>query len=382
MNTDIYKLLSTQFLTAFADNAVLFIAITIVMQQTNIGAWYIPALQASFLVSYVIFAPWVGRFADIRPKRQIMIMANIIKAAGALLLLINIEPMLAYAIVGMGAALYSPAKYGILPEVVKENRLVKINGWVEGSTILAILSGTLVGAMLAEHSISGAIITVIILYVSSAIFAFTLQHNHIAGHSSKNPLHVFYMQVRGLFKTSTARFSLLGVSLFWASATVLRVLLIAWAPAVLLLNSSSDIAKLTLFIAIGIAIGSLLAPLLVPISHLQRTKYAAYAMGGLIIILSFIDTLMAARIALLLIGLCGGLFVVPINAILQDIGHRSIGAGGAVAVENFFNNLAMLAASGVYALVAGAAISPVITMGALGVIVVTVTLVISMRLPK
>lgn len=381
MNKDIYKILSTQFLTAFADNAALFIIITIVMQQTDIGSWYIPALQASFLVAYVIFAPWAGRFSDIREKRQIMMVANGIKALGALLLFIQLEPMLAYAIIGLGAALYSPAKYGILPEIVKENRLVKINGWVEGSTILAILSGTLAGAMLAEYSISAAIISVIVLYICSAAFAYTIQHNHIAGHTSKRPLHVFYMQIRGLFKTTTARFSLLGVSLFWASATVLRVLLIAWAPAVLMLNSSTDIAKLTLFIAIGIAIGSLLAPLLIPITRLQRTRLAAYAMGCLIIVLSFIDTPLAARIALLLVGICGGLFVVPINAILQDIGHRSIGAGGAVAVENFFNNLAMLIASGLYALVASSAISPVATMGALGIIIVIITLIISMRLP-
>jgi len=382
MNKDIHKILSTQFLTAFADNAVLFITITMAMQQLKIGAWYIPALQASFLVAYVVFAPWVGRLADVWPKRQVMVVANLIKALGAGLLLLNIEPILAYGIIGLGAAMYSPAKYGILPEVVNKNTLVRINGWVEGSTIFAILTGTLAGAMFAEYSIVGALISVITLYLSSAIFAQTIKHKHIVGRPSKNALSVFYTQTQSLLTSSTARFAILGVGMFWAAATVLRVLLIAWAPAILMLKSSTDIAGLTLFIAIGIAIGALLAPKLIPLTHLSRTSLAAYAMGITIIILSLIDSLWGARIALLFTGVCGGLFVVPINATLQEIGHRTMGAGGAVAIENFFNNFAMLIATGIYAIVAGANINPVTTMASLGVMVIILMLIISRHKPK
>ncbi|RDH84572.1 MAG: lysophospholipid transporter LplT [endosymbiont of Galathealinum brachiosum] len=382
MKKDIYKVLSTQFLTAFADNAVLFTAITMIMQQIEIGDWYIPALQASFLVAYVIFAPWVGSFADARPKRGVMLFSNLVKAAGASLLLLHIEPMLSYAVIGLGAAMYSPAKYGILPELVEENKLVKANGWIEGSTILAILSGTLVGAALAEHSISVALIMVIVLYFFSAMIAWTIQHKLIVGASSKNPLKTFYSQMRGLLETPRARFATLGVSLFWAAATVLRVLLIAWAPVVLFIYNTTDIALLTMFVAIGIAVGSILAPKLIPIAYLRRARLAAYAMGLVIILLSFMDNIWAVRSMLFLAGMCGGLFVVPINAALQEIGHRSIGAGGAVAVQNFFENFAMLIASGIYAVIAGASISPVTTMTSLGGIVVILTLLVSMRLPE
>jgi len=382
MKKDIYKVLSTQFLTAFADNAVLFTAVTMVMQKMQMGGWYIPALQASFLVAYVIFAPWVGGYSDARPKRNVMLYANLIKALGAVLLLLHIEPMLAYSVIGLGAAMYSPAKYGILPELVDKDTLVKANGWVEGSTILAILSGTLVGAALAEYSIFLALTLVISLYIGSAIIAKTIKHKHIVGHSSKNALKTFYSQMHGLLETPRARFATLGVSLFWAAATVLRVLLIAWAPVVLFIYTTTEIALLTLFVAIGIAVGSILVPKLIPMAYLRRARLAAYAMGLVIISLSLLDNIWAARCGLFFAGICGGLFVVPINAALQEIGHLSIGAGGAVAIQNFFENSAMLIASGIYAMVAGAGISPVITMTSLGGIVIILTMLVSFHLPK
>jgi len=388
---DIYKVLATQFLTAFADNAVLFTAVTMVMQQMSMDGWYIPALQASFLLAYVVFAPWVGGYADARPKRQVMLSSNIIKAAGAVMLLFQFEPLIAYAVIGLGAAMYSPAKYGILPELVDKDTLVKANGWIEGSTILAILSGTLIGAMLAEHSIFLALLLVIILYIVSAFIAQTIHHRLIIKSNNQNifsrgqfsqTLKRFYGQMHGLLETPRARFATLGVSLFWAAATVLRVLLIAWAPVVLFIHSTTDIALLTLFVAIGIAVGSLLVPRLIPIAYLRRARLAAYAMGIVIIMLSTLDTVWGTRVALFIAGICGGLFVVPINAALQEIGHLSIGSGGAVAVQNFFENLAMLIASGVYAMIAAAGVGPVATMTSLGIIVVVLTTLVSLHLPE
>lgn len=381
MNSLIYRVLATQFLTAFADNAVLFTAITMVMLQAEVGAWYIPALQAAFLIAFVLLAPWVGRYADARPKPRVLFGANIIKAMGAALLL-HIEPLFAYAVIGLGAAFYSPAKYGILPELVDEKSLVKANGWIEGSTILAILSGTLVGAMLAEQSISLAIITIISLYIVSAIIALTIKHKFVVGPGSGPALTGFTKQMGALLQTPRARFSTLGVSLFWAAATVLRVLLVAWAPVVLLIHSSTDIAMLTLYVAIGIATGSILVPKLIPMAYLRRARIAAYAMGMIIMILAITDTLWGARFALFMTGVCGGLFVVPINATLQEIGHKSIGSGGAVAIQNFFENLAMLIASAVYSLVAGLGVNPVATMAWLGVIVVIATTIVSWHLPR
>lgn len=382
MNRDIYRVLITQFLTAFADNAVLFTAITMVLQQSEIGGWYIPALQAAFLVAYVVFAPWVGRFADARPKRKVLFVANAVKGIGTAMLLFHIEPLLAYAIIGLGAAAYSPAKYGILPELVDEKLLVKANGWIEGSTILAILSGTLMGAVLAEYSVALALLVIIGLYVTSSLVALSIQHQLVVGPAAGRALTDFINQMRGLLSTPRARFSTLGVSLFWAAATVLRVLLVAWAPAVLFIHSTTDIAMLTMFVAIGIAVGAVLVPRLIPMAYLRRARMAAYAMGTVIIVLATMENVWAARMALFLAGMCGGLFVVPINAALQEIGHKTIGSGGAVAIQNFFENLTMLLASGAYALIAGAGVDPVLTMAWLGVLVIIATVLVSWHLPR
>jgi len=382
MNRDLYRVLGTQFLTAFADNAVLFTVITMVMKQSEVQGWYVPALQASFLIAFVLCASWVGRFADARPKARVLFGANTIKAIGAGLLLFNLEPLLAYAVIGLGAAAYSPAKYGILPELVDEQALVKANGWIEGSTILAILSGTLVGAVVAEYSITLALLVVVGLYIVSALIALTIRHKLIVGPATGQALGSFFSQMRGLLATPRARFSTLGVSLFWAAATVLRVLLVAWAPAVLLLHSTTDIAMLTMFVAIGIAVGSVLVPRLIPMAYLRRARMAAYLMGVVITLLATVDSIGIARLALFLAGVCGGLFVVPINAALQEIGHKSIGSGGAVAIQNFFENLAMLLASGIYSLVAGAGADPVATMVWLGIIVVIATVLVSWHLPR
>jgi len=381
MNNNIYRVLATQFLTAFADNAVLFTAITMVLNQSNPAEWYIPALQASFLVAFVMLAPWVGQFADARPKSHVLFGANIIKATGVGLLFLQVEPLIAYAVVGLGAATYSPAKYGILPELTDEESLVKANGWVEGSTIVAILSGTVVGAILAEYSISIALFSIIVLYMTSAMIALFIKHSTITNAKAANALPKFFKQMRSLISTPRARYSLLGASLFWAAANVLRILLIAWAPVVLLLDATSDIAMLTVFIAIGIAFGSILVPRLIPIEHLRRTRLASYAMGLVVFGLSTVDNIWGVRIALFLAGTCGGLFVVPINAALQEIGHKTIGSGGAVAIQNFFQNFAMLIASGIYALLAGMSISPITIMQWLGLIVVLATIMISRHLP-
>ena len=382
MKSDVYKVLVTQFLTAFADNAVLFAAITMVMQQSAGTSWYVPALQAAFLVAFVLLAPWVGPFADGRSKKDVLWQANLIKAAGALALLVGLESLLAYAVIGIGAALSSPAKYGILPELVDESQLVKANGYIEGSTIVAILGGTLVGAYVANQSIQLAFGLVIGLYIVSALAA--LMVTRLPARSVKKKtaaVHHFMFMCRGLLATPRARFATLGVSLFWAAATVLRVLLVAWAPVVLFITDSTEIAALTLFVAVGIAVGAFIAPRVIPMAYLRRARMAAYAMAAVIIVLSTITTLDLARVALFLSGLAGGMFVVPINAALQEIGHKSIGSGSAVAVQNFFENLSMLVATGLYTFAAQQGADPVLTMAVLGVIILIATVLVSWHLP-
>ncbi|MGD8593072.1 MAG: lysophospholipid transporter LplT [Gammaproteobacteria bacterium] len=381
MNRNVNKVLIAQFITAFADNAVLFTVITMVLQSGTMDSWYVPALQASFLVAFVVLAPWVGPFADSRSKPSVLTYANVIKAVGASLLLFNFEPLIAYALIGVGAAAYSPAKYGILPELVDEQALVKANGWIEGSTILAILSGTLVGAKVSEYSIEVALVMVVGLYVASAAVALFIAKTPVVNKEVGAALPKFKRMMRQLLSTPRARFSTIAVSLFWASASVLRVLLVAWAPVVFLMSETSEIAMLTMFVAIGIAVGSVLAQKFIPLAYLRRARLAAFAMGAVIVLLSFVDSLWIARFVLFLSGVAGGLFVVPINAALQEIGHKSIGSGGAVGIQNFFENLAMLVASGLYAWAAGVGAAPVATMFTLGILVIVATIIVSWQLP-
>ncbi|MGR9072292.1 MAG: lysophospholipid transporter LplT [Gammaproteobacteria bacterium] len=381
MNKQLRPLLIAQFLSAFADNAILFTVIAMVLQSEQLAGWYVPALQSVFLIAFVLLAPWVGAVADQHPKSRVLIAANLIKAGGAALLFLKIEPLLAYAIVGVGAAVYSPAKYGILPELAEHDSLVRANSWIEGSTILAILLGMVIGAKVADYSIQIALAGIIVLFLVSA--AVTLLLPAVTSrHAAEGPrIRQFNNQIRQFLDTPRSRFAILGASLFWATAATLRVLLIAWAPLVLLTKNASEIADLTLFLAIGIIAGAALAPRLIPLELLRRARFAAYLMSLFIVALSFADAVFEARAALFMIGTAGGLFIVPINAALQEIGHHTIGSGGAVAMQNFFQNAAMLLAVGTYTLIASLKVSPVASMLGLGVLVMGASLLVSMRLP-
>lgn len=381
MNKAIYPLLIAQFLSAFADNAVLFTVIALVLQSTALPGWYVPALQSVFLVAFVVMAPWAGAFADEHAKSRVLIIANLIKALGALLLLINVEPLLAYAVVGLGAAVYSPAKYGILPELVEHRLLVKANSWIEGSTILAILTGMIIGARIADYSVRLALIVTVILYLVSA--AATLWLPVLSSRQAQAGLKImrFGRQIGRFFVTPRSRFAILGASLFWATAATLRVMLIAWAPLVLLTKDATEIAELTLFLAIGIVAGSALVPKLIPLELLRRARIPAYIMALFIIGLAFTTEVWTARLALLAIGMTGGMFIVPINAALQEIGQQGIGSGNAVALQGFFQNAAMLVAVGGYTYISALDISPVSSMSVLGALVFIITFAVSWHLP-
>lgn len=307
MNRHIYTLLLTQFLTAFADNAILFAAFALITQGLARGDWYQPALQASFLVAFVLLAPWVGRFADARAKRSVLVAGNAVKGLGAMLMLLQLEPLIAYAVVGIGAAIYGPAKYGILPELVDEKKLVKANGLIEGSTIVAIVLGAVVGAGLADQSITLALGAVLASYLLSLVVALFIPKLKPEPRESGPAIPQFISMMRSFFTSSHARFSMLGASIFWAAAVVLRVMMVAWAPAVLFTTTTSEIANLTVFIAIGIAIGAVLVPWLIPIERLRRARLAAYAMGAFIMLLAITSDPLLTKVLLFIIGICGGI---------------------------------------------------------------------------
>lgn len=380
MNKNVHLLMLAQFLSAFADNALLFTAIAMVLQSAQYAAWYIPALQASFLVAFVVFAPWVGVVADRHSKVRVLFGANFIKALGAGLLMSGIDPLAAYAVAGIGAAFYGPAKYGILPELLGHDQLVAGNGLIEGMTIVAIVTGALAGGALADRSIMLALLAVIACYLASALIVLGMTRTPIRVTGRQPAVRYFAGMTRTLLSTSRAQFAILGVTLFWSSAAVLRVMVVAWAPVILAMRSTEDIAALTLFSAIGVALGAFAAPRLIPLDTLGRARIAAYAMGICIVLLAVTESLWPARAALLAIGIAGGIFVVPVNAALQEIGHRTLGAGNAVAVQQFFESLGMLTVTGAYAYAAGLGADPVLSLLALGVLVMLVTLLLSRHL--
>ena len=379
---DFSLLLSAQFLTAFADNALLFTAIAMVMQQANSPDWYVPVLQACFLIAFVVLAPWVSVFADVRPKANVLAIGNSLKAFGALLMFLNIEPLLAYALVGLGAAVYSPAKYGILPELMSKEHLVKGNSWIEGSTIIAILVGMLFGAKLADYSISLALSLEIGLYVLSGVLSLFISCKVVQRKQPERVFSEFKDKVQRLFSIEQVRYALLAISLFWAASVALRLMIIAWAPVVLLINDAADVAALTIYTGLGIAVGAALVPKFIPLEQLRRTRFAAYALGISIVALSFISDAVLAKTMLFVIGVAGGVLVVPINAVIQEKGHHTVGSGGAVAVQNFLENLSMLAISLIYSLAAKFGATPTGALLTLGVAVIISALWVVSILPK
>ena len=381
MQRGVIALLVAQFLSAFGDNAILFAAIGMVLAAEQTVEWYIPALQAVFLIAYVVAAPWVGPFADRLSKPRVLLIGNLVKAAGVGLILAGVEPLAAYGLVGLGAAIYSPAKYGILPEMMREHQLVKANAWIEASTIAAIILGTVAGGQLADYSVQGAFWMVAWCYLASMLVTLAIPRLVPRGARLKQALPDFRHTLRRFMQTPRARFAMLGGCLFWGAAAVLRVLLVAWVPLVLATRSAGAVSELALFLAIGVIIGSVVVPRLIPLQHLQRARFAAYAMGISVLLFALVDNTGAARGVLLLIGIAGGVFIVPINAALQQIGHRGVGSGRAVAVQNFYQNVAMLITVGLYTAATATGIHPVASIVVLGMSVLVATLAVARRLP-
>ncbi len=382
MGRGLNALLLAQFFSAFADNAILFAAIGMVLQAEQMPTWYIPALQSVFLVAYVVAAPWVGPWADRWSKPRILLVANLIKAAGVGLILAGVEPLLAYGLVGFGAAVYSPAKYGILPELVATTQLVRANAWIEASTIGAIILGTVAGGQLADISVRGAFWMVAATYLLSLLLTLLIPRLAPRGAQTRQVLRQFSQTTRRFLQTPRARFALLGGCRFWGAAAVLRVLLVAWAPLVLESRSAGDISLLALYLALGVVAGSALVPRLIPLHQLQRARLAAWAMGAGILLFALVDNAWQAALVLFLIGCSGGVFIVPINAALQHIGHEHVGSGRAVAVQNFFQNVAMLLAVGLYTLSTAANIGPIAAVLGLAGGVLLATLWVSRHLAQ
>lgn len=378
--------LVAQFLSALADNALLFAAIALLLAD-QAPAWQIPMLQEFFVVAFIVLAPFVGPFADGLPKGRVMLIANILKFIGAGTMLLGINPLLSYGLVGMGAAAYSPAKYGILSEMVSENNLVKANGMMEGSTIVAILLGAVLGGMLADYSVNVALVTICTCYLIAALAntlipklpAFRARESFSILLILKDFLHA----LKTLFSNRDARLSLMGTSVFWGAGSTLRLLLIAWVPAALLIKDLTMPANLSGAVAIGIAIGAGLAAKMISLKNVQRVLPVGMMIGLLIMGFAHVSHLYLAIGFLILIGITGGVYVVPLNALLQERGHETVGAGNAVAVQNFVENCTMLTLVGLYVVLEKNGL-PIVDIATIfgGVIFLSISLIAILRYRK
>ncbi len=346
-------MLIAQFISALADNALLFAAIALLKSHTA-PDWQIPMLQEFFVVAFILLAPFVGPFADGFPKGRVMLAANMLKLLGASTMLLGLNPLLAYGLVGIGAAAYSPAKYGILSELVSADKLVKANSLIEGSTIVAILLGALLGGKLASISVPIALFAVCGCYFLAATANTFIPRLAAARPDTKlQPKKLakeFFTALKVLSLNKDARFSLIGSSVFWSTGSTLRLLLVAWVPVALSITDLSMPANLSGAVAIGIAIGAALAANFVNLKNINRVLPAGLLIGIFIMLFAHITHIHTAIALLILIGVAGGFYVVPLNALLQECGHESVGAGNAVAVQNFFENFSMMALVGLYIL--------------------------------
>jgi LPLT family lysophospholipid transporter-like MFS transporter len=373
MKRGFYTILSAQFFSALADNVLLFAAIAL-LQQVNAPSWHTPLLQESFIVSYIILAPFVGAFSDSLPKGRVMFISNSIKLAGCMAMLYGLNPLIAYGLVGFGAAAYSPAKYGILTEFLPPEKLVFANSWMEGLTVAAIVLGAVVGGLLISPNIANemlkwwdvpfidtgidtapelAISIVAGLYILASLFNLYIPRLPI-DHTplSNNPVFLikeFTHCFKLLWKDPLGQVSLAVTTLFWGTGASLRLIVLAWA-GVALHYSIGEAAKLTAWVAIGIAIGSVLAARYVKIGHAVKVLPVGISMGAVVLLMPLVHSPLIAVVLLIAVGTMGGFFVVPMNALLQHRGHLLMGSGSSIAVQNFNENMCIFVMLALYAL--------------------------------
>ena len=365
-----YIIMAAQFFSALADNALLIIAIA-ALREMNAPAAYEPLLKTFFTVSYVALAAFVGAFADSMPKWRVMFISNAIKIVGCSLMFFSVHPLVAYAVVGLGAAAYSPAKYGILTEYLPHRLLVVANGWIEGLTVGAIILGVVIGGALIQPTIAETLLRfdfplidigidtvsemalcfVGIFYILAAIFNLYVPNtgvDHKVLH--KNPWYLvreFNHCLVLLWRDRLGQISLAVTTLFWGAGATLQFIVIKWAEVSLKLNLSES-SMLQGFVAIGVAAGSVAAARSVTLRKSVRVIPLGIAMGIIVLAMNFVHHMWLAVPLLVIIGAMSGFFVVPMNALLQHRGHILMGAGHSIAVQNFNENLSILIMTGFY----------------------------------
>lgn len=374
MKRGFYTIMAAQFFSSLADNALLVIAIALLL-ELHAPAYLTPMLKFVFVLFYVVLAPFVGAFADSMAKGKVMFISNAIKIAGCSLLFLASHQyfaLSAYAVVGLGAAAYSPAKYGILTELLPPEKLVIANGWIEGLTVASIVLGTVLGGLLISPMIStillefdfpfidtgvdsvieASILLIALFYTTAAIFNLYIPNTGVDHRMlKKNPVflvHEFAHCMKLLWTDKLGQISLAVTTLFWGAGATLQFIVLKWAE-VALDYPLSKAAQLQGVVALGIAIGAVAAARFVSLRQSVKVIPLGIAMGGVVMAMTVARDLWIAIPLLILIGGLAGFFVVPMNALLQHRGHILMGAGHSIAVQNFNENLSILTMLALYA---------------------------------
>jgi len=376
MPAGFYLLIATQFLSSLADNALLIIAIALLHAQ-NMPLWWVPLLKFAFTLAYVLLAPFAGPLADAMPKARLMAWMNALKVLGALLLLAGVSPPLALAVTGMGAALYAPAKYGLVTELVGPAQLVAANGWIEVSVVCAVLLGTLFGGFLVSDVFTqwlpgGALYGVLGVYVLASVLNVGVPDSgarYPQFHRSPAALLQDFRQAnRALWRDALGGLSLAFTTLFWGVSGNLRYIVLAWSAAALG-YSTTQASSLVGVVAIGTAVGAVVASMRMRLDQATSVIPMGIAMGLLVIAMNFIDNVWVAAPFLILLGGLGGFLVVPMNALLQHRGHNLMGAGRSIAVQNFNEQACILGLGAFYSLSTGMGLSAFGAITAFGLVV-------------
>ena len=391
MNRSFYIIMAAQFFSSLADNALLIAAIAL-LAQLQAPAWMTPLLKLFFVLSYVLLAAFVGAFADSRPKGNVMFITNTIKFVGCVTMLFGSHPLMAYAIVGLGAAAYSPAKYGILTELLPPEKLVAANGWIEGLTVSSIILGTVLGGVLISSTVSqsllaldmptfdtgidtpaeSAILIIMMIYVVAALINLKIPDTGARYVSQKtNPIELvkdFAICFKTLWNDRLGQISLAVTTLFWGAGATLQFIVIKWAQVALHMNLSQG-AILQAISAVGVAGGAVYAAWRIPLRKSLKVLPYGIAMGLVVCVMAVYNSdmlpdtsiltvgkfqislnLLPAYFLLVLVGWLAGYFVVPMNALLQHRGHVLMSAGHSIAVQNFNENISVLVMLLVYSL--------------------------------
>ena len=403
MKKGFYTIIFAQFFSSLADNALLIIAISILVDMLA-PSWMTPLLKLFFTISYVFLAPFVGPFADSIEKGKVMFLTNSIKILGCILFFFHIHPLVAYTVVGFGAASYAPAKYGILTELLPPEKLVFANGWLESTTVISILFGTLLGGFLISNIFStfflslpiatmlditntseAALIVVVIIYMLATAFnLFIPKTNAKYKGLSRNPvllLQRFLESNRILWNDRVGQISLAVTTLFWGAGATLQFIILLWAQVHLKMTLDKA-AMLQGIVAVGVILGSIIAAKLISLKNSVKVLPVGILMGLVVPMMTLTSSLIPASILLVIIGVLAGAFVVPMNALLQHRGYVTLSAGQSIAVQNFNENLNVLFMLGIYSFLLYANLEVNIIVALFGAFVAITMYVVMIRCRK